>query len=733
MRTKLWFGAASVALVMSSAIAPASAQQSDPPGDAATQAHISIDQAVDGQISAPGDVDWYRLQVEQGQRYSFTLDAIADAGADAIDPMLGLYDAQGNQLAFNDDANGLNSALHYAPAASGEIFVEARAFNEQSTGGYRLNVTAAPTPPDDAGNDASTRARLTPGRSVNGDLEYEGDFDWYRLSVRQGQRYTITMNGADGGVTDPLLRVLDRDGNELAYNDDSETSLNSSLQYIPRDNGEVFVEARAYADAYAGRYTLNVAAERMPTDAISANRNTRGRIAIGAAVDGSLDFASDTDWYRVRLTQGQSYRFALTGGGDDGVSDPLINLYDRNGQVLGTDDDGGGGLNSYLEFTAPATGDYFVEARGFGDDATGRYHLTAQAGDIPADASTDATLSAEGDYRQGVLSPAGDRDWYRIDLGDEQIVRVDLVNPETQDGLGDPYLVVRGADGAELAVDDDGGDALNAQLEFQAPAAGVYFIEARGFSEDAQGRYALSISSGEIGNSAEGADYLQANGEGRTSMIGAPDDADWFAIELVEGRPYRFNMTGVDPNPLADPYLTLYDAEGHEVAADDDGGTGLNAYLNFASPTGGTYYLAASAYGASGTGRYHLSAIDTDVPGALYSDEALDANDDSRISRIEMQGDLDTYRVSLEAGVAYTISVSGHGSAPLADPFVAVLRAAPMHETANAGETVASDDDSGPGLDARLRFTPTQSEEFYIQVSGLGGSIGDYQIQIVRQ
>ena len=734
MRTKLWFGAASVALMMTSALTPASAQQAaDPAGDASTEARFAAGQAVDGEVGAAGDVDWYRMQVEQGQRYSFTLEGVADAEGNALDPMLAIYDAQGNQVAFNDDANGLNSALSYVPSASGEIFVEARAFSDQATGAYRLNATAAPMPADDAGNDASTRARISAGRTVNGNLEYEGDLDWYRLSVRQGQRYTIDLAGVEGGVTDPLLRVLDADGNELAYSDDTENSLNSQAQYTPRENGEVFVEARAYSDAYTGAYTLNVSAERMPTDSISANRGTRGRIAIGGALDGSLDFPTDTDWYRVRLTEGQSYHFTLTGGGDSALSDPMINLYDRGGPVVATDDDGGEGLNSYLEFTAPATGDYFIEARGFGEDMTGGYHLAALAGDIPADASTDAGLSADGDYREGMLSPGGDVDWYRVDLTEGQVIRVDMVTTQTEDALGDPYLTIRGPDGAELASDDDGGEGLNSQLEFQAPAAGAYFIEARGFTEDAQGRYALSLSSGEIGNSAESAEYLQANGEGRSSLIGTPDDTDWFAIELVEGRSYRFNLVSAEPNPLADPNLVVYDAQGAQVAADDDGGTGLNSYLSFATPTGGTYYLAVSSYGASGTGRYLLTAVDTDVPGTAYSDEVLDANDDSRISRIEMPGDLDSYRVSLEAGVHYTISVSGHGTSPLADPFVAVLHANITEDGESDTVTVASDDDSGPGLDARLRFTPDETGEFYIQASGLGGSTGDYQVQIVRQ
>jgi len=712
---------------MIAGLTPAAFAQ-DQGGDANTQARLAAGQTIDGAIDPAGDVDWFRLGVEQGQRYSFTLTGIARADRGAVDPMLGVYDLEGNQLAFNDDANGLDSALSYVPTQSGEVFVEARAFSEQDTGPYRLAVTAAAVPPDAVGNDASTRTRVTVGRAIDGELEYEGDVDWYRLTTRTGQRYTITLNSNQSAQTplgDPFLRVLDSEGNELAVGDDTEGSFNAAIQYVPRTSGDVFIEARAYADAYVGGYTLNVSAERAPTDSISADRNTRGRIATGQTITSALDFAGDSDWYRIRLTEGESYRFTLSRSGDAPLGDPLVRIHGPDGAELAYDDDGGGDLNSYLEFTAPTTGNYFVEVSVFGGEGTGGYTLAAYAGDIAGDNTTDASLSADGDYREGVLSPAGDRDWYRVELSEGQALRIGVDTAQVGEGLGDPYVVLYGPDGSEVGRDDDGGEGLNAWLEYQATSTGAHFVEVRGYSEDASGRYGVSITPGEIGGSVDNADYLNPLGEPRSSIIGTPDDQDWFVIEMIEGRPYRISVTSDAENGLADPFLTLYDSQGNQVATDDDGGTGLNAYLYFASPTGGPYFAAVSSYGASSTGRYTIRIADTDVAGHIYTDEDLDANDDSRASRIEMAGDLDDYRVSLEADARYVIEVRGAGADPLADPFLAVLD--------SQGNRVATDDDGGDGLDARLRFTPSQPGEYYIQASGLGGSTGDYVISIVRQ
>lgn len=724
MRSKLWFGVAAAAILWAGG---ANAQEADQPGDASTQARVAAGQTVQGEISPAGDVDWYRLNAEAGMRYRITLDGVADAEGAAIDPVLSVWDANGSQLAFNDDSGDtLNSALNWGAQQGGEVFVEARGFSPEATGRYALNISASPAPPDDAGNDSSSQASVQPGTPINGSLEIEGDSDWYRLNARRGMRYRITLNGAAGenSLPDPLLRVMDANGAELAMNDDGPEGLNSQLDFTPQANGLVYVVAAGFADVQAGDYTLSVTASRAPTDSISADTRTRGRIRIGESLNGSIDFEDDADWHRIRLEQGQSYRFTLVGAGENPLQDPLVRLRGGNGEELAMDDDGGEGLNSYLEFTAPQTGSYYVEAAAFGG-SMGGYTLSALEGDVPASAATDVTLSADGDFRQGELSPAGDRDWYRLDLAEGQGVRIGLTSAEGANALSDPYLSVRAADGSEIATDDDGGDGLNSWLEFQAPSAGAYFIEARGFTEDAQGQYLLSVNPGEIGASANDAEMLLAGPEGRTAQIGAPGDADWFAIELIEGRPYRFTLEGAGPDALADPILTLYDSNGVQVASDDDGGPGLNSYLPYVSVSGGIYFAAVSAYGEGAIGRYNLRVSDTDVPGNPNTDEYLDNAGDDRISRIDMAGDLDYYRVDLEAGVTYVIDVRGTGDAPLADPFLTVLN--------ESNERVTSDDDSGDGLDARLRFTPSTAGTYYIQASGLGGSTGWYQVAITRR
>lgn len=738
MRGKWLFGAAVVALsafgLGGSALAQSAAN--DPAGDASTTARLTPGTPVNGALSPAGDTDWYRLTVAPGQLYRIALNGAGAENEALGDPLLILHSADGAEIARNDDGpEGLNSLLRYVPTQGGDVFVEARGFGDDATGAYTLSVQASAVPPDNAGNDQTTRARIAPGQTVAGALEYGGDTDWFRLTTRTGQMYHIYLDGAgegDAKLSDPLLILHSANGEEISRNDDAPTmgdeqgTLNSKLDYVPSANGDVFIEARGFGDDAEGGYSLRVEAAPLPHDDFANNRNTRGRIGVGQTVRGNIEYGSDADWLRVSLAAGQTYRFqARSASGDGALADPVIRLLDASGTELASDDDSGDGFNSYLEFTAPHAGNYFIETHSFDSNATGAYDVSVAAGDIPADATTDAVLSADGDSREGVIAPAGDHDWYRMDMKAGQSVRIGL-DSSGDNGIGDPMLVVHGPDGAELASDDDGGDGLNSWLEFTAPSAGTYYVEAKAFSEDATGGYTVNVTAGEIPAQADGAEQLTANGEGRTSVISPNDDSDWFSVDLVEGRPYRFSVNATDENGLADPMLTLYDSDGHEVASDDDGGTGMNSYLYFASPTGGTYYAAVSSANHSGSGHYSINVSDTDVPGNTGTDETLKADpSDDRLSRIEIGGDLDDYRVDLVANVHYEITVSGNGDSPLTDPFLTVLN--------SNGEQVATDDDSGPGLDARLVFTPTTTDTYYIQASGLSGSTGGYKIAIVRR
>ncbi len=458
------------------------------------------------------------------------------------------------------------------------------------------------------------------------------------------------------------------------------------------------------------------------TSDVGADARTRARLAVGAVATGALDPAGDKDWFRMQLDAGATYRVFLDadGEGEAALSDPLVRILNAQGEEIARDDDGGDGLNAYLEFTAPARGAYFVEAGGFSEEAEGRYRLRLVAGDIPGDATTDVSLSAEGDARESRLSPSGDRDWYGLELDAGETVRLSLINAP-QGGVGDPLMVVYDSNGAEVARDDDSGGDLNAYLEFSASEAGRFFVEARGFSDEAEGAYVLELAAGEIGADPSSADMIDPSGQ-RQSQISPAGDSDWFSIEVIEGRPYRFFMDAAGEGESAvDPILTLFDADGRELAQDDDGGRGLGARLAFTPTESTTLFIAASAFGG-GAGPYTLRVADFETPGAAATDEYLDALDDARDGRVDMAGDKDWYAVELAEGTRLTASVSARGEDGLGAPAVAIMT--------DDGIVIASNASTGRSRAARVSYDVQKDGVYYVQASSANASTGDYTVTV---
>ncbi len=117
--------------------------------------------------------------------------------------------------------------------------------------------------------------------------------------------------------------------------------------------GEVFEEIQG---------TLEIEGILLPSDA-----DNRGSLTYGAA-------QPDT------LQAGQRHAWTFTGSSGDPVvidvsgdcTDPIVSLYGPPGLLVGSDDDGGQGVNAHLEYTLPTSGTYTIVVR---SDSAGSYTL----------------------------------------------------------------------------------------------------------------------------------------------------------------------------------------------------------------------------------------------------------------------------------------------------------------------------------------------------------------------
>ena len=184
------------------------------------------------------------------------------------------------------------------------------------------------------------------------------------------------------------------------------------------------------------------------------------------------------------------------------------------------------------------------------------------AGDtIAGDITTTATIAA-GESVLGTAQFTGDEDWYAIRIGQNE--RVTLTLEAMSPGFNGA-LTVHSANGDYLRWARDTGAGEAETLVFtNTGETRDLFVSAQGWVS--RGDYRLTVQS-ETGDgttdtvgdtpATAGAIAVGETVRGRTDY---PTDKDWYAVELVEGEAYRFDLVGHGADELIDPALAVPDA-----------------------------------------------------------------------------------------------------------------------------------------------------------------------------
>ena len=151
-------------------------------------------------------------------------------------------------------------------------------------------ATERETMMQDAAASIDTAYVISAGDSFKGTLSTKYDEDWVRIELKAGMTYVITLTG-DTGVdgtsdpaSDPILKLLDSKGGEIAMNDDilprgsgnDDTNLNSRLRFKAEEDGTYYISASSYTgNPYMdgkGAYTISVTELDLPADIMGTDK-----------------------------------------------------------------------------------------------------------------------------------------------------------------------------------------------------------------------------------------------------------------------------------------------------------------------------------------------------------------------------------------------------------------------------------------------------------------------------
>jgi hypothetical protein len=401
---------------------------------------------VAGELTPTGDQDTFHYyNVAPGML------TVAVDGDTLADPTLTIRDARGNQVAFNDDAIGLDPRIDIVLPA-GVFYFTVNGF-ASSTGTYTLEATASPFP-----------IPVAPTNTlINGNLN-TADGAMYRLVLGQDSKVDMTFNG---GTLDLAVEIVTASGQSFFFIDDA-VGLDPAFDaYLPA--GTYFLRITDFLGD-TGPFTFQVdTAPGIPA------------LPCGSTVTGTIASSASIAVYKLTQTERRNIVATTSEPAGNSIGDTILFLFDRNLSFLDSNDDiGGGNFFSRLDSDLPAGTYYYMVIGFFG--ATGDFDISGACG------AATSPLPARIGSNPGAIGAAGAKVVFELNIETPLPLTVAVDTPIS---TLDPVLSVFDASGRTVIFDDDGGPGLDSFGEARF-APGTYTVVVRGFGTST-GAFELNV------------------------------------------------------------------------------------------------------------------------------------------------------------------------------------------------------------------------------------------------
>lgn len=602
-----------------------------------------------GMIGLPGDRDWIKVKLQGGELYGFDLQSSV---ADMLS--VNLFDSRGMPVQAPTVAG---TQLSIVPSKDGDYYAEVKA-GTGVTGAYSLTYARAT---DDFSANVATIGTLTPASNYSGRIDLPNDRDWFKINLDASAAYSFTATTDSGTASAVNLSVCYRDpASGTIY-----TVPYGPWPFVPGYSGDYFLEV---GGAVTGAYQVRAA---VLADDYGNSQVDAVALTVGGQASGRLDYFGDTDWFVLHAQAGNYYSLELSGASTIAGVPGLMPVLEPTTVV-------GSAVSGYqiaTKFKADTTGDYLIRiATPAYIDNGGPTAYTLKSTVVVAD-DVGNSIAAAGSLRldqafNAVLEVSADIDMFKVNLqaGTSYFLRSGG-ELGAFDVDGHPYLnlsSVKGPSEATHYLSSDGKGLFG----ITPAVSGDYFFAASAYRV---GSYTLIASTApdDFGAAPATAGRLEIGHSANGVLTGVGGDRDWFALDLAAGASYWFSATpGADASPLPEPVLKVLDAQGSVLAQYTatllDGAKGLP----YAAAVSGTYFLEVAG-GGYRYGSYVVSGsiADGDDIGNTRGTASPLAIGSNIFGRLETSADTDMFKLNLNAGTTYLLTVngilSGGGTIPL--------------------------------------------------------------------
>lgn len=225
-----------------------------------------------------------------------------------------------------------------------------------------------------------------------------------------------------------------------------------------------------------------------------------GAIPGDIALDSSIDVPGEFDVFSINLTAGETYLFSVYGSGANPLADTVLYIADDTFTIVGSDDDGGSGVNSLLTYTAGYTGTHYIGIEGYpGAGLTGDYTLDVVLDpgvDVVGDTFGGAPMLTIGEVAYGFIEPGpgvvygagfSEVDTYAFTVEAGNIYSFEIAGGadyasdwfDLPPGELDTYAVILDSLGNIVALNDDISfpNDVSSRVTFFAEEDGTYYLD----------------------------------------------------------------------------------------------------------------------------------------------------------------------------------------------------------------------------------------------------------------
>jgi hypothetical protein len=287
------------------------------PNDSAKQAQPldKLPVTINGRLEKSGDVDSYAVKLAAGHWLVAAVDGYSLGSP--IDPILHLLDEHGNKLAFNNDTHNLDPRLAYRIEKSGTYIIQIAAFAYPPAADVRFTGSAS----------SVYRLTLTDGPFV----QYA-----FPAGVPRGGKTAVQLFGwnlAQSQIEQADATALPKQNDRLQI---TGPGLENVLHLAVGDSPELI--------------------ETEPND----KPDKAQPVSVPCTINGRIEPAGDQDRFIFSAKKEERFIFRVDSAKLHFPLDAVLKVEDSAGKQLAQNDDGNGGADPQLAWTAPADGQFIV-------------------------------------------------------------------------------------------------------------------------------------------------------------------------------------------------------------------------------------------------------------------------------------------------------------------------------------------------------------------------------------